>query len=77
MILLEPGLAMITIKKEPGLLKLQDLILKPLQLQSSMAPGSVQMVLLKVPGQRILKHWMVAGLSLTEPQEDLFSRTVR
>ena len=35
------------------------------------------MVLLKVPGQRILKHRMVAWYLLTEAQEDSMLMTVR
>ena len=49
----EPGGAMTTIREEPGLLKIQHLISKLLQsvLTSKLAPGSVQMAPLKVPGQ--------------------------
>jgi hypothetical protein len=53
---LESGGAMTTTREEPGLLKMQHLILKPLQSLSisKLAPGSLQMVALKVPGNMTL-----------------------
>jgi hypothetical protein len=53
---LEPGGVTTTTREEPGLLKMQHLILKPLQSLSisKLAPGSLQMVALKVPGNMTL-----------------------
>ena len=52
---MEAGGAMITVKEENGLLRMQHLILKLLRSLSisKLAPGSVQMVPLKVLGNSI------------------------